>query len=478
MISEIAKKVLDELKLYGGEPYLVGGSVRDHLLGIESRDYDIEVLKMSPEKIKQVLSQFGHVDAVGLSFGVLKLRIVEHGKGMSQRVSEFDVSIPRRESKSGKGHKGFIPEFDPTMTPQEAAARRDFTINAMAMTPDGEILDYFSGQEDLKNKILRHTSPAFVEDPLRVLRAMQFAGRFEMSVFQETRIFFREEEGIDTSALCFSMISEYPDLPKERIWGEWKKWAVKSIKPSMGLDVLRECLWLSLYPELHDLFYCEQDPGWHPEGNVLEHSWAAVDHAVMVATREGLSEFDRLVLVFSALLHDVGKPSTTTHDDDGHIRSKGHAAAGVPIAKTFLKSIGAPAELIEHVLPLVKDHLAHIDMKEGSDEADRQIRRLSRRLSPSNISMWAKLVECDHSARPPLPVGAPAEWIVKRAEELAVQDKKPAEILMGRHLIGLGMKPNKDFGIILKGAYNAQIEGEFSDLDGALAWMKDVGFIE
>lgn len=442
-------QILAALEEVHADPIIFGGSVRDLLLDLPFNDIDVEVYNISAEPLAAILEQFGRVDRVGMHFGVLKL----HTGGES-----YDFSIPRRESKSGSGHKGFIPEFDPTITIEEASARRDFTINSMGMRSDGAIIDYHGGRADLGARTLRHVSDAFVDDTLRVLRGVQLAGRYELWLNNAT------------AYLCSTMRDEYHTLPKERIWPEWNKLALKSTKPSMGLDVLELTRWIELYPELSQISGYPQDPEWHPEGCVWTHTKNAVDHSALVATRDNLSDEDRLVLFFAVLCHDMAKPRTTTFDDDGHIRSKGHAEEGIVEARSFLNSIGAPSDLISQVVPLVQQHLRHIQIKEGC--SNRTINRLARDLYPATVAQWARVVECDHSGRPPLPTGAPADWIVERAKDLKVLNDKPAEILMGRHLIDLGLKPGREFGVILQKAYDAQLDDQFNDVEGALKWFE------
>lgn len=163
-----------------GRPRLVGGGVRDWLLGLTSEDFDIEVGGIDFEKLQRALAPFGATDVVGRSFGVIKVR------GATSGVV-YDFSLPRRESKTGAGHRGFAVAPDPLLSDAEAAARRDFTINAIAYDPfSGEVIDPHGGRADLQAKLLRHTSAAFVEDPLRVLRAFQFAARFDLTLAPET----------------------------------------------------------------------------------------------------------------------------------------------------------------------------------------------------------------------------------------------------------------------------------------------------
>src|SRR5687768_9290440 len=203
-----------------GRPRLVGGGVRDWLAGLSPKDFDVEVGGADFESLHRALAPFGSTDVVGRSLGVIKVRSRETS-------SEYDFSLPRRESKTGAGHRGFAVEPDPGLSDAEAAARRDFTLNAIAIDPvSGELIDPHHGQRDLAAGVLRHTSAAFIEDPLRVLRAFQLAARFDFTLAPET------------AALCRSISSTFTELPVERVWGEWEKWAGKATKPSRGLAVL------------------------------------------------------------------------------------------------------------------------------------------------------------------------------------------------------------------------------------------------
>src|SRR5262245_54574022 len=272
--------ILEAIQAAGGQPLIVGGAVRDMLLGHDPKDLDVEVYRLDVEQLAAALAPFGRLDAVGRSFGVLKLR--------TPAGQEFDFGLPRRESKVGAGHRGFLAAPDPTMTPHEAAARRDFTINAIALTPDGRVLDFFGGQADLRDRVLRHTTAAFAEDPLRVLRGMQFAARFDMRLAPET------------AALGRALLPEAPTLAIERVWAEWWKWATKGIRPSAGLRALEETSWIGLYPELVALIGCQQDRLWHPEGDVWLHSLHVVDAAATIAARDGLASEERAALLLAA----------------------------------------------------------------------------------------------------------------------------------------------------------------------------------
>lgn len=446
-IPDKAKKIMRLLSDVMGarDVLIVGGFVRDSLLGIPSKDVDIEVYGLGLDEIASALADSGEfkVDAVGKSFGVLKID------------NEIDVSVPRREKKNGSGHRGFSVEPDPDMSVEDAAARRDFTINSMAMDIDGNIIDPWSGLEDLERGVLRPTSEAFSEDPLRVMRAMQFASRF---VF---------EASITTEIRSIEMVSRKSELPKERLWEEWKKWALKGKMPSAGLRFLINVKWAD--PEIVALVDCPQDSEWHPEGCVFIHSCHVVDAAAEIANREQLDEHDRLVLMFSALCHDFGKPSTTKKQG-GRWRSKGHCEAGKEPAERFLERIGAPKAIIAEVLPLISEHLVHAGIKAPSDRA---VRRLANRIAPATIEALGRVIEADHSGRPPLPKGNPFKSWVDKAASLAVFSAKPEAILKGRHLIELGVSPGKPMGVLLSRAFEAQLDGAFDNEADAKEWARN-----
>ncbi len=448
MLSQIAyiQPVLAAIAQAGGRPHVVGGAVRDLLRGDPVKDVDVEVYGLPIDRLVEVLASFGPVNAVGRSFGVLKLRL--------PGGHEVDVALPRRESKIGAGHRGFLAEPDPTMTPREAAARRDFTWNALALTPAGELLDFFGGVADLEAGLIRHTSAAFAEDPLRVLRAVQFAGRFDMRLAP------------DTAELCRRLLPEAATLAAERVWAEWHKWALKSTRPAAGLRALAETGWLGLYPELAALAGCPQDATWHPEGDVWQHTLYVCDAAAEIAGHESLAGDERVLLVLAALCHDLGKPSTTAAGADGRIRSPGHAQAGLAPSEALLARIGAPRALVARVLPLVREHMAHL----AGPASQRAVRRLAVRLDPATIAQWGRLVAADHAGRPPLPPSNPAAPFVEAALGQSVVHGPPAPLLLGRHLIDRGVQPGPHLGALLKHAYHAQVEGAFDTVEGALDW--------
>ncbi len=432
--------------------YLVGGCVRDALLGVPVKDIDVEVYGVSYEELCRILGKHGRVDLVGKSFGVIKLRLSDG--------ETYDFSIPRRDSKIGQGHKGFEIQFDPDITLEEATARRDFTINSLMWDPrKGELIDPHGGEADLQARILRHTSDAFAEDPLRVLRGMQFAGRFDLKASPETL------------ELCRGIVDSYLELAVERVREEWFKWASRSTKPSAGLRFLVDSGWVKHFPEIEALIGVPQDPEWHPEGDVFVHTCHCCDAMASLPAWQNQDEESRIVHMLAILAHDFGKPETT-HEAErkGRMRivSPGHEPLGGPLSENFLKRLDAPNAIRKRVPPLVMNHLVHTQPL-----SDKGVRRLARRLHPESIEGLCLVVTADHMGRPPKPAAAPesVECLMEMAKELSVYEEAPQPILKGRHLLAKGMSPGRGMGRILDAALEAQLEGEFTDMEGAEEWL-------
>jgi tRNA nucleotidyltransferase (CCA-adding enzyme) len=431
---------------------LVGGCVRDWLLGIPNKDFDIEAFGVSYEQLAGALSRWGRTNRVGRSFGVVKLT--------TRAGHTYDFGIPRRDSKVAPGHKGFEVDFDPRITLTEAAARRDYTINSLMFDwQRNEVLDFFGGREDLKSRVLRHTSEAFAEDPLRVLRGMQFAARFDLRPAPET------------TALCRSIKDGYSELAVERVREEWFKWAAKSVVPSRGLRFLVETEWVDHFPEIRALIGTPQDPEWHPEGDVFVHTGHCLDSLVRLPEWLAGEEETRIVLTLAVLAHDFGKPATTreaTREGRARIVSPGHEAAGGPSAEKFLNRINAPLAIRERVVPLVTNHLAHLQTL-----TDHAVRRLAKRLEPAKIQELVVVMTADQFGRPPRPqmVSEGILALGSRAGDLNVQSSAPQPILMGRHLKELGMEPSPDFGVILEAVFEAQLDGRVFTVADAFRWL-------
>ena len=468
--------------------------MRDTLLGREIKDFDIEVYGIGKiDLLEKMLSRFGRVDLVGKSFGILKVTV---------EGSNYDFSFPRKESKVAPGHKGFEVSIDGKMDFEQAAKRRDFTINAMGYDPISERLyDPFGGREDLKRGILRHIdSVRFAEDPLRVYRAVQFAARFGLDVAEET------------AALCKEMVAEgmLDELPKERIYEEWKKLLLKSPSPSVGLELMR--VWgitKRHFPELHALIDVPQDPKWHPEGDVWVHTMMVVDTMAAIGNREQVvgskeqgvgsrEEKERLKLLFAALCHDFGKPFTTTieyedgrvekwqdvlsepHTNSTHcsllptpskIRAIGHEKAGLEPTRSFLYRLTNEHDFIESILPLVEHHLKPSQFYAQRAKAG-AIRRLALRV---NIKELVEVAKVDFLGRttPEAKEGhyEAGEWLLAEAQKLQVEESSMPPLLQGRDLIALGLKPSRRFGEILSEVYEAQLDGQISNKDEAIQFV-------
>jgi len=441
-LADLSRSIATLIQKKGGHFLLVGGTVRDLFIQENPLELDAEVRGLSTEKLIDCLRPHYPTDQVGKSFGVLKL------KGIP-----VEIALPRTEIKTGSGHKGFSIEVDPHLPFEQAALRRDFTINAMGLDPlTGEIKDPFRGEYDLKEKILRHVSTAFSEDPLRVLRGMQFAARFSL------------QANSDTIELCQKI--ELEGLASERIFGEWKKLIIQGGSISKGLNFLRQTKWLRFFPELQAMVDCPQDPTWHPEGDVWTHTLHCLD--AFAKKRMG-EEWEDLVVGLAVLCHDIGKPLTTKIGEDGRIRSPKHEPLGEEPTRNFLSRMTNQNDLIEQVVPLVRRHLAPRTFY-NDQASDGAIRRLARQVI--RIDRLVRVADADISGRPPREDTFPeGPWLLKRSEELKVKDSAPQSIIMGRHLIERGLTPSPDFSRILEKCFEAQLDGTFTEQQGGLQYL-------
>ncbi len=417
----------------GGSVRLVGGCVRDALLGRRFDEFDLEAFRLAPEALHRLLAGLGYqVDQVGRAFSVARLR-----------GFPIDIALPRRERKVGERHRDFLVDADPHMGVEEAAERRDFTINAISHDPlTGRTLDPLNGRSDLEMRRLRHASHRFAEDPLRVLRGMQFIARLGL------------EPDPETEALCAGI--DWKCLSIERVFEEWRKMLVAGVEIGRGLRFLRAVGWLRAYPELEALVGCEQDPEWHPEGDV----WTHTGHVLDVFARDRLGdEEEDLVVGLACLCHDLGKPATTRFVD-GRVRSRGHEAAGEEPTRTFLARLTRRTRLVDDVVRLVVDHLKPRQLYQ-SGAGDAAVRRLAHRVQ--RIDRLVRVARADALGRPPLqPDGCrECDWLLARAEALRIRDRAPEPMVRGRDLIERGMAPGPAIGALVKRCYQAQLNGEF-----------------
>lgn len=448
--------IINAISKAGGRPLIVGGSVRDAILANGEhhipKDIDIEAYGLSVEELAKALNEVGKVGEVGRDFSVLKMTIGDE---------DFDISLPRIDSKIGRGHKGFNTLADYNLDEVTAFGRRDFTINSMGWDPQTqELVDPYGGLADLESKILRHTSPAFSEDPLRVMRGIQFAGRFGFTFAPETII------------ECQTLVDSFSELPTERIWTEWEKIATKATWPSKSLQALHDTGWENNFPELLAIRGVTQGNDWHPEGSVDIHTSMAADKAAEIALRDSLTAEERVVVLLATISHDLGKATHTEISEEGRVTSHGHAEAGEEPARALLSRLGAPLHIQYQVSILVREHMAHAGTSTPSSAAVRRlIRRLDGNGTGPSLEQWARVVEADVMGR-----GAPKEnpatrW-VNKASELG-STKPTRSILRGEHLASQGLPPGIKYKTILSEALLAQDEDVFIDEEGAINWLKD-----
>ena len=430
-------KILKLLEEKGARPILVGGCVRDHFLNIPIKDYDIEIFNIENfEILTKYLESFGKVKLVGKSFGVLKL-IVED--------EEYDFALPRTEKKVGDGHKGFEVISNSFLSFEQAAIRRDFTINAIAydFTKD-EFLDPFDGLIDLEKRVLRHIDEnSFIEDPLRVYRAIQFSSRFDFTLDKRTFL------------LCKKMVQrgDLNELAKERIFEEFKKIFLKSKKPSIAFELLKDLGILKHFPLLETLIGCKQEPLYHPEGDVWIHTLMSLDEMAKLKTG---NEYKDLVLFLAILCHDFGKP-LCTKVIDGKITSHKHESLGIEPTITFLNSLTNDKKFINDVLPLVKYHLSPFQLY-LHNSSDKAVRRLSLKVDIEMLCLVC-LADCLGRTIPDKSKCHKAIlWLRNKADELEVKNEAPLPLVMGKDLIKLGFKPGSSFKEILAFAFDLQID--------------------
>jgi tRNA nucleotidyltransferase (CCA-adding enzyme) len=443
MSLELATQIAEAVRAAGGRALVVGGWVRDRLRAEPSKDIDLEVFGIPQDRLAALLAPFGRVEPVGQSFPVYK-------------VGGLDVALPRRESKSGRGHKGFEVVGDPSMSIEEAARRRDFTVNAIAWDPlADEYEDPFHGRDDIGRRVLRVVDPAtFGDDSLRVLRAIQFAARFEFTLHD------------DTAGLCRRIPLD--DLPPERVWGELEKLLLAARRPSIGFALALDLGVVDqILPEMKPLVGCQQEPEWHPEGDVWVHTLMVIDKA-----RELNGDLDRPQLVtvmLGAVCHDLGKPATTAFLD-GRIRSLNHEEAGVAPTVSVLDRLNIHTidgfDVRAQVIGLTAHHLKPGMLRKAENVGDGAFRRLAQKV---DLELLARLARADCLGRTGDFDCSAMDWFLERARALGVEHRPPAPLLMGRHLLELGLSPGPRVGEILQQVYEKQLDGQITTVEEGIA---------
>ncbi len=426
----MAQKLAGEVAAAGGRAYYVGGFVRDRLMGKECKDVDVEIHGLTPVQMETILDSLGERTVMGASFGVYGLRHYD-----------LDIAMPRSETCTGRGHKDFTIFVDPFLGTEKAAMRRDFTINAMMEDVlTGEVIDHFGGQEDLKKGIIRHVNDnSFGEDPLRVLRAAQFAARFGFDIAPET------------IAICRGM--ELSALAGERIMEELNKALLKAERPSVFFDCLREMEQLAVwFPEVEALIGVEQEQRFHPEGDVYTHTMLVLDQAA--ALREQAIYPRGLML--AALCHDFGKPATTK-TIDGRIHSFGHEREGVGLAHDFVSRMNNEVRLKKYVENMVLLHMrpnALVAMQSGKKSF---MKLLDESVEPADLLLLAK---ADHCGRGGAYAADYRETEKKLQRMLAdYQALMQKSSVKGEDLLKAGVKPGKLMGEAVAYAHKLHLSG-------------------
>lgn len=366
MQREMIDRIAQRVHAFGGRALLVGGCVRDELLGIPCYDIDCEIHGVAPEKLRELLSQIGGIDESGTLYGIFTLK----GTGL-------DIALPRREIRTGPGHKDFEVHVEPMLSPKEAASRRDFTVNAImrdALT--GEYVDPYGGMEDLKNGVMRAVPGGqFEEDPLRVMRGAQFAARFHLTPDDETIAMMRRMP-VDT-------------LSPGRVHLEMKKALLMADEPDVFFRVLEKANALEhWFPELAALRKAPQNPVYHPEGDAFEHTMMVLRAAADI--RDQMK--DPLAFMLAALTHDLGKAVSTKKNEKGVWASIGHEHTGVPLCGDMLSRLLVSKQVIAYVQNMCALHMRVHTCYYGKARVSRTNLLFDESVSPRELS-W--LVVCD-----------------------------------------------------------------------------------
>ncbi|MGM0519439.1 MAG: CCA tRNA nucleotidyltransferase [Campylobacterota bacterium] len=439
---KILQKIVQSLQENGIKPILVGGCIRDSLLNIPCKDYDVELFGIdSLDEVEPILKSFGSVKQVGKSFGVLTMKIDSY---------DFDFALARLEKKVGVGHRGFEVINDKNLDFEEASKRRDFTINSIGYDIfEKKLIDPNGGKKDLELKVLRHIEDkTFIEDPLRVYRAIQFCARYNLKLHSKT------------FELCKTIVekNQLKELPKERVFEELKKLFLKSQKPSIGLELLKELGVLKDFPQLEALVGCIQDKRYHPEGDVWTHTLMSVDELARILKEQKIDdEYRKLYLFYAILCHDLGKPFCTQITKENRVTSHKHEVLGVEPTISFLALLTNEKRFIELITPLVKTHLAPFQLYLANSSL-KAVKRLSLKVNIEDLCLVC-LADClGRDIKDKQKCQKAISWLLSKAKELNIQNQALKPIVLGRDLLNLGLKPSKQFKEILNFAMDLQID--------------------
>ncbi len=448
--KEMARKLAIEVDKIGGRAYYVGGFVRDDIMGVVtcdlSIDIDIEVHGVSKEALHQILEKLGDPISIGKAFGI-----------MSLKNYSLDIALPRTEVKTGVLHTDFDVTIDEKMGTYTASKRRDFTINAiMKDILTGEVIDHFGGLEDIENKLVRHISDdTFVEDPLRVLRACSFAARLGFDI------------DIKTVRLCKTI--DLKALSKERIFAELVKVLEKSNKPSVFFRFLDKMNHLEYwFKELYDTKYTLQNPTYHAEGSVFEHTMMVLDEASTLKKNVSNSVY----FMFAALCHDLGK-NVTTKIVDGKIKSTYHEIEGMDVVETFLRRFTDNKKLIKYVQNMVCLHMRPNVLFHDKSRVKKTNKLFDKSTEPADLIYLSIADNLGRISEKKLE--SPEEFLFER---LTIYNEiMDREYVSGDDLIAAGIEPDKKFKDILEYAHKLRLAGidKESALKQVIAYAKKKG---
>jgi len=415
----IAQRLAQDIAGRGGRAYYVGGVVRDELMGLDCKDIDIEVYGITPRELREVISAHGELMEKGASFGVLGLK-----------HSDLDIAMPRTERRTGDKHRDFDVSVDPFLSTREASMRRDFTINAMMKDVlTGEIVDNWNGRSDLENRIIRCVSPeTFPEDALRVFRAAQFAARLNAQIDEATL------------ALCAEI--DVTQISHERIFDELSKALLKAEKPSVFFRELRRMNHLKeFFSEIEACIGVEQNPKYHPEGDVFEHTMLVVDCAAQLRSQA----LQPLWFMISALMHDIGKVVATERQEDGRITAHGHEVRGLHLVERQLRRLTSHAKLIEYVLNQTELHMRPNMLAVHASKKAKSRMMFDLSVCPEDLILLSR---ADASGKLDAPYNEANErFLRERLEDYRAVMQRP--MVTGKDLTEAGLKPGESFKTLL-----------------------------
>ncbi len=418
----LVQTIADAVYQAGGRTYYVGGWVRDSLLGMEHKDIDIEVHGILAETLENILDSVGERMEFGKSFGVYGIR-----------GNSVDIAMPRKEIRTGRGHRDFKIDIDPFCGTKQAARRRDFTINAMMQdVRTGELIDHFGGRQDLEERRIRHVCDAsFGEDALRVFRAAQFAARFGFSIADET---MKLCQGMDVSVLS-----------KERVFEEMNKALMQAEEPAKFFEHLWSMNQLGAwFPEVEALLGVEQNPKHHPEGDVFVHTMQVLNRAAGYRTKAA----NPLGLMLSALTHDFGKPTTTKFIQEAW-HSYGHEKEGVSVARRFLDRLTGEKKLCHYVLTMTEYHMKPNMLAVAKASVKATNHMFDAVPEPQDLIYLAMADSGGNKEAEP--------FLAERLEIYQACMAKP--YVQGKDLIDAGLKPDEKFKETLVYAHKLRLAG-------------------